>query len=198
VERVWPSDTVAARHLNDAMYFSLLNYSRMDWLLTATRGDVGAAFRAPNGGSALYFLREAFPLTRVAVTTRLAGVDSKWVYLAHSFEALAPPRSSAAGGPARTSVGAYAVGYSRLVFKGSGGATLAPADVLARCGAPVPPALQLAPLPEPASDAEEAAAAGVRMQQLLHAALAVRRLGDGLGCDAADAPAAAASPPGLR
>lgn len=85
--RVMPTDLDVNMHLTNSRYFSFMDLSRVDHMI---RNGAWKHIRANKlmpvlGSGSIRFRRAVPPFQRIDVTTRVVGVDEKWVYLEHKI-----------------------------------------------------------------------------------------------------------------
>lgn len=85
--RVLPTDLDVNMHLTNSRYFSFMDLSRVDHLV---RCGAWKQVRAKKlmpvlASGSIRFRRAVPPFKKVDVTTRLVGVDEKWIYLEHKI-----------------------------------------------------------------------------------------------------------------
>lgn len=87
--RVMPTDLDVNMHLTNSRYFSFMDLSRVDHMI---RNGAWKHIRANKlkpvlGSGSIRFRRAVPPFKRVDVTTRVVGIDEKWIYLEHRIVA---------------------------------------------------------------------------------------------------------------
>jgi len=85
--RVMPTDLDVNMHLTNSRYFSFMDLSRVDHMI---RNGAWKEIRANKlmpvlGSGSIRFRRAVPPFARVDVTTRVVGIDEKWIYLEHKI-----------------------------------------------------------------------------------------------------------------
>ncbi|NKB43082.1 MAG: thioesterase [Alphaproteobacteria bacterium] len=85
--RVMPTDLDVNMHLTNSRYFSFMDLSRVDHMI---RNGAWKHIRANKlmpvfGSGPTRFRRAAPPFKRLDITTRVVGVDDKWIYLEHKI-----------------------------------------------------------------------------------------------------------------
>jgi acyl-CoA thioesterase FadM len=85
--RVLPNDLDVLRHVNNGVYFSLMDLGRLDLLV---RSGVWAAFQRLGyypvvASETVTFRRSLQPRQRYELQTRIVGYDEKSVYIEHRF-----------------------------------------------------------------------------------------------------------------
>ena len=85
--RVLPTDLDVNMHLTNSRYFSFMDLSRVDHLM---RCGAWKQVRANKlmpvlASGSIRFRRAVPPFKKVDVTTRVVGVDEKWIYLEHKI-----------------------------------------------------------------------------------------------------------------
>lgn len=82
-----PTDLDINMHLTNSRYFSFMDLSRVDHMIrNGAWKDIRANKLMPVLGSgSIRFRRAVPPFARFDVTTRVVGLDEKWVYLEHKL-----------------------------------------------------------------------------------------------------------------
>jgi acyl-CoA thioesterase FadM len=85
--RVLPTDIDVNKHMTNSRYFSFMDLSRVDHLVRCGAWKkVRAKKLMPSLGSgSIRFRRAVPPFKKVDVTTRMIGVDEKWICLEHKI-----------------------------------------------------------------------------------------------------------------
>jgi acyl-CoA thioesterase FadM len=83
--RVLPTDLDVNLHLTNSRYFSFMDLSRVDHMI---RNGAWKHIRANKlmpvlGGGSVRYRRAVPPFAKIDVSTRVAGVDDRWIYLEH-------------------------------------------------------------------------------------------------------------------
>lgn len=83
--RVLPTDLDVNMHLTNSRYFSFMDLSRVDHMI---RNGSWKHIRANKlmpvlGGGSVRYRRAVPPFAKIHVSTRVAGVDDRWIYLEH-------------------------------------------------------------------------------------------------------------------
>lgn len=87
-DRVSAADMDFNMHMNNAVYNSLTDFSRIRFFLRLSKKPVSflRKFRIANGGLSMFFIRELRFNQRFRIRTRVIGMDRKWLIFAHIFE----------------------------------------------------------------------------------------------------------------
>jgi acyl-CoA thioesterase FadM len=85
--RTWPSDIDVFRHMNNGVYFSILDHGRSDMLF---RTGLAAQLRAAGvyavvAGETMTFRKSLLPWQAFVVETTVAGFDERSIYLEQRF-----------------------------------------------------------------------------------------------------------------
>lgn len=85
--RVLPTDLDINMHLTNSRYFSFMDLSRVDHLMRCGAWKHVRAHKLMPvlGSGSIRFRRAVPPFKKVDVTTRIVGVDEKWIYLEHKI-----------------------------------------------------------------------------------------------------------------
>ncbi len=81
--RVLPTDLDVNLHLTNSRYFSFMDLSRVDHMIRngSWRHIRDNKLMPVLGGSSIRYRRAVPPFAKIDVTTRVAGVDERWIYL---------------------------------------------------------------------------------------------------------------------
>ena len=121
-----PTDLDVNRHMNNGVYFSIMDVARFDMLV---RNGVFGIMRARNWypvvvSETITFRKSLNPWQRFTIESRLVGYDEKAVYLEQRFVRPGPD-----GQPE-----VYAQGFIRARFLKKGGGTVPMADIVEALG----------------------------------------------------------------
>lgn len=85
--RVMPTDLDGNMHLTNSRYFSFMDLSRVDHMIrNGAWKDIRAnKLRPVLGSGSIRFRRAVPPFKKIDVTTRVIGLDEKWIYLEHKL-----------------------------------------------------------------------------------------------------------------
>lgn len=135
--RVWPTDLDVLRHVNNGVYFSIMDVARVDLMRRAGlwRPLLARGWYPVAAAATIQFRRPLTLFQSFEIVTRVLAWDEKAFLLEQRFER---------GGEA------VALAYVRARFLAKGGGRVAPADLLALAGL-APDAAPARPVPQAAA-----------------------------------------------